>query len=448
MPTTAEITQRYVQAHDDIANAITNKGGTVNTGDGFEDFATDIGSIPTPNIQPVTILSNGVYTVSGGVDGYSPVTVTVPNTYTQSDEGKVVNNGALVAQTATSTTTNGTIDTTLHNSINVNVPNTYTASDEGKVVDNGALVAQTAYPTTITSNNTYNTTLYNSIDVNVPNTYTLSDEGKVVDNGALVSQTATSITTNNTTVDTTLYNSVTVNIAVPQPTLITKQITTNGVYNASSDSADGYSSVDVQVPNTYTALDEGCVVNNGALVPQSSTSINTNGTYNTTLNNSVIVAVPNSYSASDEGKVVSNGALVSQTSTTITTNNTTVDTTLINSVSVAVSQNNTVYIVYSNTSFTNASSLRLFMETPTKLVIYGRGKIPKTTTSGVVACINTNIENVSPLLTGTHTIDLYKGATGSKVHTITLNGNSNVLSFTSASEGSTSDCWYGELNLS
>ena len=30
-----------------IANAITDKGGTVNSGDGFDDFATDIGTIPT-----------------------------------------------------------------------------------------------------------------------------------------------------------------------------------------------------------------------------------------------------------------------------------------------------------------------------------------------------------------------------------------------------------------
>ena len=48
------------------------------------------------------------------------------------------------------------------------------------------------------------------------------------------------------------------------------------------------------------------------------------------------VAVPNSYSASDEGKVVSNGALVAQTSDTVTTNDT-YDTTLINSLTVNVS---------------------------------------------------------------------------------------------------------------
>lgn len=57
-----------------------------------------------------------------------------------------------------------------YNEINVNVPNTYTSEDEGKVVNNGALVAQTAMPTEITANDTYDTTLYNSIVVNVPST--------------------------------------------------------------------------------------------------------------------------------------------------------------------------------------------------------------------------------------------------------------------------------------
>ena len=55
-----------------------------------------------------------------------------------------------------------------YNKINVNVSNTYTVEDEGKVVNNAALVSQTAMPTEITVNDTYDTTLYNSITVNVP----------------------------------------------------------------------------------------------------------------------------------------------------------------------------------------------------------------------------------------------------------------------------------------
>ena len=57
-----------------------------------------------------------------------------------------------------------------YNEINVNVPNTYTSEDEGKVVNNATLVAQTAMSGEITVNDTYDTTLYNSIVVNVPST--------------------------------------------------------------------------------------------------------------------------------------------------------------------------------------------------------------------------------------------------------------------------------------
>lgn len=119
-------------------------------------------------------------------------------------------------------------------------------------------------------------------------------------------------------------------------TLGTKTITANGTYNASSDNLDGYSQVIANVPNTYSAGDEGKVVSSGALVSQSSQNIGSNGTYNTTLKNEVVVNVPNTYAAVDEGKVVSGGALVSQTSDTVTQNGT-VDTTLINSLTVNVS---------------------------------------------------------------------------------------------------------------
>lgn len=192
----------------------------------------------------------------------------------------------------------------------------------------------------ITANGTYNASSdeadgYNPVVVNVANSYAAGDEGKVVDNGALVAQTARTVTTNNTTYDTTTNNSITVDIAIPQPTLITKSITTNGTYNASSDNADGYSSVDVAVPNTYTSGDDGKVVSNGALTSQTSTTKTSNGTYDTTLNNEVVIAVPNTYTQSDEGKVVSSGTLVSQTSDTITADGT-YDTTLINSVTVSV----------------------------------------------------------------------------------------------------------------
>lgn len=60
---------------------------------------------------------------------------------------------------------NGTEDVTNYASVSVSVPNSYSASDEGKVVSSGALVAQTS--ATYTTNDTYDTTLINEVTVNV-----------------------------------------------------------------------------------------------------------------------------------------------------------------------------------------------------------------------------------------------------------------------------------------
>ena len=77
------------------------------------------------------------------------------------------------------------------------------------------------------------------------------------------------------------------------PTLIEKNITANGVYNASDDNADGYSKVTANVPNTYAAGDEGKVVSNGALVAQTAATYTQNGVYDTTTVNEVTVNTRN-----------------------------------------------------------------------------------------------------------------------------------------------------------
>lgn len=107
-------------------------------------------------------------------------------------------------------------------------------------------------------------------------------------------------------------------------TLITKNISANGTYNASSDSADGYSQVNVAVP--ASAVDTG------------TKQITANGNNQDVVGYAAVnVAVPNSYSAGDEGKVVDSGALVAQTAhadVTPTTSDQTIDTTLNNSLKV------------------------------------------------------------------------------------------------------------------
>lgn len=66
--------------------------------------------------------------------------------------------------------------------------------------------------------------------------------------------------------------------------------TANGTYNPGNGKA--YKPVYVNVPNSYTSGDEGKVVSNGALVSQTGTTKNANGTYDTTLNDEVVVDVP------------------------------------------------------------------------------------------------------------------------------------------------------------
>ena len=71
------------------------------------------------SVEPLEVTENGTYSEEGVA--YSPVTVDVPNSYSAGDEGKVVSNGALVAQSSDTVTQNGTVDTTLINSLLVNV---------------------------------------------------------------------------------------------------------------------------------------------------------------------------------------------------------------------------------------------------------------------------------------------------------------------------------------
>lgn len=123
-----------------IANAIRTKLGVQTTYKPSE-MATAIGQISGGGITPTgtkQITTNGT-----GIDvaSYAYVDVAVPNSYAAGDEGKVVSNGALVAQSSDSVTQNGTVDTTLINSLTVNVSGgssglayetgTYTAESDG-----------------------------------------------------------------------------------------------------------------------------------------------------------------------------------------------------------------------------------------------------------------------------------------------------------------------------
>lgn len=178
-----------------IANAIRAKLGVQTTYKPSE-MATAIGQISS-GITPTgtkEITANGT---NIDVASYAYADVAVPNSYAAGDEGKVVSNGALVSQSSSSVTTNGTVNTTLIDSLTVAVP--------ASAVDSGTK--------SITANGSNQDVVgYAAVDVAVPNSYSQNDEGKVVSNGALVAQTSDTVTTNDT-YDTTLINSLTVNVS-------------------------------------------------------------------------------------------------------------------------------------------------------------------------------------------------------------------------------------------
>lgn len=96
------------------------------------------GGGPSITVQQLNAVTNRTYTAPEGV-AYNPVTVAVPNSYTSTDVGKVVQRrggggggGApaytLVSQTTRNIGANGTYNTTTNNSVVVDVPNPSTGS--------------------------------------------------------------------------------------------------------------------------------------------------------------------------------------------------------------------------------------------------------------------------------------------------------------------------------
>lgn len=113
------VTEEYMT---DLGDAIREKNGTSNHYKPNQ-MGAAVRALPDPSVLvPKTIIQNGNYDPDDdNADGYSSVAVNVPNSYEASDEGKVVSNGALVAQTSVTVTENGTVDTTTNDEVVVNV---------------------------------------------------------------------------------------------------------------------------------------------------------------------------------------------------------------------------------------------------------------------------------------------------------------------------------------
>lgn len=81
---------------------------------------TDVTTIPT-GTKNISITANGTTTEDVTSYASASITANVPNSYTASEEGKVVSNGSLVSQSSATYTENGTYDTTLVDDVTVDV---------------------------------------------------------------------------------------------------------------------------------------------------------------------------------------------------------------------------------------------------------------------------------------------------------------------------------------
>ena len=145
------------------SNRTINENGTYDT-----TLNNEINVLVKPSLQNKTVTSNGIITHDENYYGLNYVTVNVPNSYKNEDEGKVVQNGDLVNQTSKVIAKNGIYDTTINNKVIVDTENIFEGSDEGKVVREGTLVPQSARYSKIIANGTYDTTNNNSVEVKIP----------------------------------------------------------------------------------------------------------------------------------------------------------------------------------------------------------------------------------------------------------------------------------------
>ena len=164
---------RVMDVHE-IVNKLQNQATGRRNGEG-----------PAGNID---IEQNGVYDVTD----YAQATVQVPNTYAAGDEGKVVLNGALVAQTSDTVTENDTYDTTLINSLTVNV----SGGGGGGGISVDDIAANTAPSGAITLGNDV-TTIKGHAFANKPITSITAPSVTLTESNALTGTSITAITDSN-----------------------------------------------------------------------------------------------------------------------------------------------------------------------------------------------------------------------------------------------------------
>lgn len=189
----------------------------------FETVIGGGGIIPTGEIE---ISENGNYNVYQ----YATAEVNVPNSYSASDEGKVVDDGELVTQGSQTYTANGTYDTTKIRSVTVAVPgSTPTGTKNISIAANGTTTEDVA--------------AYANAQI------TVAVPASAVDSGT---KTVNISANGTTTEDVVGYANAQIVVAVPVPVLDTLTATDNGTYTPTTGHA--YSSVVVAIPSASGVL--------------------------------------------------------------------------------------------------------------------------------------------------------------------------------------------------
>ena len=223
----------------DCYTAISNKGGTLPATKNLANMPTAIGSITTGGtIDSLTVTpttSQQTITATGGVDGYSPITV---NAVTSSIDanisaGNIKSGVSILGVSGSVTELKGE---TRSVSLTSSSGNTFTPTS-GKNGITSIKVTPNNQARSVTPSKSAQT-------LNVNSGY--SGNG-TISVSAVTSSIDSNITAGNIKKNVQILGVTGTYEGSGSATLITKSITHNGTYNASSDNADGYSSVTVNV---------------------------------------------------------------------------------------------------------------------------------------------------------------------------------------------------------